>query len=62
MPKTAAKFTQADLARAIRAVDQAGVDMDVVLEPDGRIRITRAAMDAAQHRPAQVDYSGEIEL
>lgn len=62
MPKTAAKFTQADLARAIRAVEQAGVDMDVVLEPDGRIRITRAAMAAEAQRAAPVDYAGEIDL
>lgn len=62
MPRTSAKFTQADLARAIRAVDQAGVDMDVVLEADGRIRITRAAMAAEAPRAMQVDLAGDIEL
>lgn len=62
MPRTAAKFTQSDLARAIRAVEQAGVDMDVILEPDGRIRITRAAMAAEAQRAAPVDYAGEIDL
>jgi len=62
MPRTSAKFTQADLARAIRAVDQAGVDMDVVLEADGRIRITRAAMAGEVPRATQVDLAGDIEL
>lgn len=42
MPKTAAKFRQADVARAIRAVEQTGAAMEVVLERDGRIRLTRA--------------------
>ena len=44
------------------AVDQAGVDMDVILEPDGRIRITRAAMASEAQRAAPVGYAGEIDL
>lgn len=39
MPRRPATFTQADVARALRAVDQTGVSAEVVLEPDGRIRI-----------------------
>lgn len=62
MARTAAKFTQTDVARAIRAVDQAGADMDVVLEPDGRIRITRADAAASARWQSPVDYEGELEL
>lgn len=39
MPRRPATFTQADIARALRAVEQTGVKAEVVLEPDGRIRI-----------------------
>lgn len=39
MSRTPAKFHQADIARALRAVAQCGKHMEVVLEPDGRIRI-----------------------
>jgi hypothetical protein len=39
MPRRPAIFTQADVARALRAVDKTGVKAEVVLEPDGRIRI-----------------------
>lgn len=38
MPRTPARFTQADVARAIRAANQAGAGA-VELLPDGRIRI-----------------------
>ncbi|MFA5951538.1 MAG: hypothetical protein WC807_14765 [Hyphomicrobium sp.] len=38
MSRTAAKFTQADVARSIRAAKQAGAGA-VELLPDGRIRI-----------------------
>jgi hypothetical protein len=62
MARTAAKFTQTDVARAIRAVEQAGADMDVVLEPDGRIRITRADPAAEACRQSPVDCEGGIEL
>lgn len=37
MAKTAAKFTQADAARAIRAIKQAGGGMRLVIERDGRM-------------------------
>lgn len=39
MSRTPAKFHQADIARALRAVKQCDLPMEVVLEPDGRIRI-----------------------
>lgn len=38
MPRTPARFTQADVARTIRAAMQAGAGA-VELLPDGRIRI-----------------------
>jgi hypothetical protein len=39
MPRTASRITQADVARVLRAVDQTGVNMEVVIEVDGRIRV-----------------------
>jgi hypothetical protein len=39
MSRTPAKFTQADIARALRAVSQCELVAEVILEPDGRIRI-----------------------
>lgn len=39
MSRTAAKFTQADIARALRATAQFETKFDVVLEPTGTIRI-----------------------
>jgi len=41
MSRTAARFTQADLARAVRAAKSVGDDMAVDLRPDGTIRIFR---------------------
>jgi len=39
MSRTPAKFTQADIARALRAAAQCDLCVEIVLEPDGRIRI-----------------------
>ena len=39
MSRTPAKFTQADISRALRAVNQCDIYAEVILEPDGRIRI-----------------------
>lgn len=39
MPRTAAKVTQADIARVIRAVVQARVKAVVEVAPDGTIRV-----------------------
>ena len=40
MPRTAARFTQADVARAIRATRDAGVVAQAVdIMPDGRISV-----------------------
>lgn len=39
MPRTAAKVTQADIARVLRAVAQTGTKMRVEISPDGTIRM-----------------------
>ena len=39
MPRTAARVTQADIARAIRAAQQAGAPMAIDILPDGTIRL-----------------------
>lgn len=39
MPRTPAKVTQADIARALRAVAQTGSRMSVQISPDGTIRL-----------------------
>jgi hypothetical protein len=42
MPRTPARVTQADIARVLRAVKDAGVDMRVEIAPDGTIRLEPA--------------------
>lgn len=39
MPRRPAKFTQADIVRVIRAIEQTGAKMEIRIEPDGTIRI-----------------------
>ena len=39
MPRTPARFTQADIARAIRAIDAIGTLHSIEIAPDGTIRI-----------------------
>jgi len=51
MSRTAARFTQADLNRAVRAAKQAGAQA-VVLTPDGAIRI-ELANDATELKSVQ---------
>jgi hypothetical protein len=43
MSRAAARFTQADIHRAIKAVVQSGADMAVEVTKDGTIRIARNA-------------------
>lgn len=40
MPRSPARATQADIARAIRAVEQTKASMRVEVLPDGTIRLT----------------------
>jgi hypothetical protein len=64
MPRTSAKFTQADVARVLRAIDQSGVKVEVVLEFDGRIRIVPHDPEAehANANRENLDYAGDIHL
>jgi hypothetical protein len=57
MPRAPAKFTQADIARVLRAVKASGVAMAIEISQDGKIRLE--PVDGAE-RPAQ--YRGEIKL
>jgi len=59
MPRTPARFSQADIARAVRAVAQTGEDMEVVIERDGTIRILRRVPVAENRR---VDERREYRL
>lgn len=59
MPRTAAKFNQSDIARALRAMKQADVDMAVELRPDGTILIFRREEQA---KPASVEPRLKIVL
>ena len=43
MPRTAARVTQADIARAIREAQQVGAPMAVDILPDGTIRLLPVA-------------------
>jgi hypothetical protein len=56
MPRRPAAFTQADVARAIRAAKQAGAN-SVEVRPDGTIVVVlKCAQTAAPQEPAQVDH------
>lgn len=44
MTMRAARCSQADIARAIRAADQAGTGRTVEVAPDGTIRIVKAEL------------------
>jgi hypothetical protein len=57
MSRTAAKFTQADVARSIRAAKQAGAGA-VELLPDGRIRIDLTG----EKPPPAVELEQEVVL
>ena len=58
MSRTPAKYTQADIARALRAAAQCDLRVEVVLEPDGRIRIVPADLPTSR----QVDIEHDIRL
>lgn len=61
MPRTPARFTQADIARALRAVKDAGGEMAVEVMKDGTIRIVpHAAEDRA--KPRALDGRKEIRM
>lgn len=61
MPRTAAKITQADIARTVRAVAQARVRAVVEVAPDGTIRVLMGD-DAQRPAPIKVEPEEEIVL
>lgn len=61
MARTAAKFTQADVARSLRAAKQAGAG-SVRLLPDGTIRIDLQSEPAGDKPENDIEYAGEIVL
>lgn len=58
MSRRAARCTQADMHRAIKAVEQSGANMAVEILPDGTIRLVPVKLAA----PIQNDKAGEIVL
>jgi len=51
MARTAAKITQADISRVLRAVEKSGMRLAVEISPDGSIRLE----PADTRKPATVD-------
>lgn len=63
MSRTAARFTQADIARAIRAVEQTGAQMEIRVERDGIIRILPfIAPPTPANDPPDIEADEGIEL
>lgn len=61
MSRRPARVTQADVARALRAVEQCGSDRVVEIAPDGTIRIVPPAQ--RQPQPSEhLDDGSPIEL
>jgi hypothetical protein len=61
MARTAAKFTQADVARSLRAAKQAGAG-SVRLLPDGTIRIDLQSEPLGEKQDNEVEYDRGIVL
>lgn len=62
MPRTAAKVTQADIARTVRAVAQARVKAVVEVAPDGTIRVHIGENAAAPTPAPQISIEQEDEV
>lgn len=62
MSRRAARFTQADLARAIRAVEQTGASMAVEIGPDGTIRIVPISETCFTRQPEKPQVEEEREI
>lgn len=62
MPRTAAKVTQADIARTVRAVAQARVKAVVEVAPDGTIRVLIGENARAQQDQSQIAVEQEEEV
>lgn len=61
MVMKASRFSEADVARVIRAVRQCGADMEIMINSDGKIRIVGKGAAAAPGK-ARVDFNGGINL
>lgn len=61
MSRTAAKVTQADIARALRAVEQTGARAVVEVARDGTIRIVPAGLAGKTEAP-EIDEYRDIDL
>lgn len=62
MSRTAAKVTQADVARALRAVEQTGASAVIEIAPDGTIRIVPAALAGRETRKLELDDESPVDL
>ena len=62
MPRTAAKVTQADIARTVRAVAQARVKAVVEVAPDGTIRVLIGENATQQPQAPQVAVEPDEEI
>jgi hypothetical protein len=62
MPRRPARFTQADIARALRAVEQTGARVAVEITPDGMIRIVPTGDDVTTADRCAVANAREIVL
>jgi hypothetical protein len=61
LSRTPAKFTQADVARSIRAAKKCGAGA-VELRPDGTIRISLAAEPPQEKPHSEIEADPEIVL
>ena len=61
MGMKASRFTQADVARVIRAMRQCGANMEIVMTSDGEIRIVGMGTTTAPGKD-RVDFNGDINL
>lgn len=62
MPRTAAKVTQADIARVLRAVESVGAKVRVEVLPDGTIRMDPVDVAPVAKPDLETQYAGEIKL
>lgn len=61
MSRTPARFTQADVARAIRAARQAGAE-GVEMRPDGTIVVKLSPTSTAEEKPERLADKHEVVL
>jgi hypothetical protein len=62
MSRTPARVTQADVARALRAVEQCGYPGIVEIARDGTIRIVPIGLERQAPEPEPLDDDEPIEL